>query len=238
MTAVATVDRYDVGRWLVCAAVVIGLHAAAATMLLRHHEPVMGDEDVPATIMIDLTPFVQPSESQQDLAPGPEQQMVQPPPEPQREQKPEEEEKPKVEPPPPTPESEVTLPQEAKPEPPTPVPQPTPPTPTAPPRQRTASAADVRNWNISIVKQIERHKSYPPSALSRRETGVAQVAFAIDRNGRLVDSRIIRSSGHPALDQEAIATLQRAQPFPHPPDDQPGEKFEFTVPVKFNVVGR
>jgi protein TonB len=235
MNGVATVDRHDLGRWMVSAALVIGLHAAGVTMLLRHHEPVMGDEGGPAVI-VDLSPFVTPpTESQQDLAPGPEQQFLPQPPAPPEEQKPEEE-KPKVEPPPPTPESEVTLPQlDAKPQPPKPVPETPPPTPTAPPRQRTASAAAVTSWNISIAKQIESHKGYPSSGLRRRESGVTQVAFAIDRAGHVIDSRVIQSSGYTALDQEAIATLQRAQPFPPPPEGLAGEKFEFTVPVKFTV---
>jgi len=231
----ATIDRADLGRWLLSAAVVIGLHAAAVTALLRHHQPVTGDEGGPAVI-VDLAPFVTPpSESQQDLAPGPEQQFLPQPPAPPQEQKPEEE-KPEVELPPPTPESEVTLPpEEAKPEPPKPVPVTPPPMPTAPPRQRTASAAAVTSWNISIAKQIERHKGYPASALRRRESGVARVAFAIDREGHVIDSRVIESSGHVALDQEAIATLNRAQPFPPPPEGLGGERFEFRVPVKFTV---
>lgn len=239
MTKAATIDRYDVCRWALSAAVVVGLHVAAATAVLSYHDPVIGDEGGPA-IVVDLAPFVTPpSESQQDLAPGPEQQIVeQPPPEPPREEKPEEEEKPEVDPPPPVPEAEVTLPQEAKPEPAKPVPQPEQPRLTAPLRQRIASAAAVTTWNLSIAKQIELHKGYPPSALPRREAGVAQVAFAIDRDGRVVDSRVIRSSGYAALDQEALATLQRAQPFPPPPAGLAGERFEFTVPVKFSVVTR
>ena len=115
------------------------------------------------------------------------------------------------------------------------MPETPPPPPTAPPRQRTASAAAVTSWNISIAKQIERHKGYPPSALGRRESGVARVAFAIDREGHVIDRRIIQSSGHAALDQEAIATLERAQPFPAPPEELAGERFEFTVPVNFTV---
>jgi protein TonB len=236
MTSLATIDRSDLGRWALSAVVVIGLHAAAVTAVVRHHEPVIGDEGGPA-IVVDLSPYVTPpSESQQDLAPGPEQQIVQqPPPEPPREEKPEEEEKPKVEPPPPQPEAEVTLPQEAKPEPPKPVPVPEQPRPTAPPRQRTASAAAVMTWNASIAKQIEQHKGYPPSALPRRESGVTQVAFAIDRDGRLIESRIVHGSGYAALDQEAIDTLRRAQPFPPPPEDLAGDKFDFTVPMRFTV---
>jgi len=230
--AAASIDRYDLGRWAASAAVVISLHAAVLIALLLHHEPIVGDEGGPA-IVVDLSPFVTPpTESQQDLAPGPEQQIVQPPPE----QKPEEEEKPKVEPPPPQPEAEVTLPQEeAKPEPPKPVPQPEQLRPTAPPHQRVASAAAVTAWNVRIAKQIEKHKGYPPSALPRRESGVTQVAFAIDRDGRLIESWIVRGSGHPALDQEAIDTLRRAQPFPTPPDGLAGETFEFTVPMRFTV---
>jgi len=239
MTAAAAIDRYDVGRWALCAAVVVGLHATAGAMLLLQHEPVFGDTAGPA-VVIDLEPFVTPpTESLQDLAPGPEQQIALQPPEPPREEKPEDEEKPEIEPPPPQPEAEVTLPrEEAQPEPPKPLPQPEQPRPTAPPRQRVASAAAVTAWNISITKQIEQHKSYPRSALPRRETGVTQVVFAIDRDGRVLDSHVIRSSGHKALDQEAIDTLQRAQPFPSPPENLAGERFEFTVPVRFNVAAR
>jgi len=135
--------------------------------------------------------------------------------------------------------AEVTLPQEeVKPEPPRPLPQPEHARPTAPPRQRVASTAVVTAWNVSITRQIEQHKGYPRSALSRRETGVTQVVFAIDRDGRVLDSHVMRSSGHKALDQEAIDTLQRAQPFPAPPENLAGERFEFAVPVRFNVASR
>jgi protein TonB len=236
MTEVATFSRRDFAVWAISAAVVIALHGAGGAGLWGYREPLAGGEGGPA-IVVDLTPFATPqTDSQQDLAPGPEQQIVEQPPEPPREQKPEEEERPKVEPPPPQPEAEVTLPQEeAKPEPPKPVPQPEQPRPTAPPRQRTASAIAVTAWNVGIAKQIEKHKGYPPSALPRRESGVTQVAFAIDRDGRLIESRIVHGSGYAALDQEAIDTLRRAQPFPPPPEGLAGERFEFTVPVKFTV---
>jgi TonB family protein len=34
-----------------------------------------------------------------------------------------------------------------------------------------------------------------------------------------MDSRVVRSSGASALDEEALALLRRAQPFPPPPRD-------------------
>jgi protein TonB len=106
---------------------------------------------------------------------------------------------------------------------------------TAPPRQRTASQAEVTSWQTRIVAQIERHKAYPAAAQSRGEKGVVRLTFTIDRHGRLMSSQVIASSGYPALDQESMTTLRRAQPFPPPPADLAGDKFDFNVPVSFNI---
>ena len=234
MTAVA-VDRGDLARWVVSAAVVLALHAAAAFMLTHWHEPVPGDEGT-ATVDVDLSPYLGPSTEQpNDVAPGPLQQQVEPAPTPE-EQKPEEKVEEKIEPPPPAPAPEVVLPAEPVKPPEKPKEEERPPVPetTAPPKPHPA-AAQVASWHRRIVLQIERHKGYPAAAQARRETGVAQLAFTIDRDGRVVASRIVRSSGFAALDQETIATVRRAQPFPPPPPNMPGDTFDFTLPIRFNI---
>jgi hypothetical protein len=54
---IATVaDSYDLRRWVLSAAVVVGLHAALVVMLTRWHEHVAGDEGSEA-IIVDLAPF-------------------------------------------------------------------------------------------------------------------------------------------------------------------------------------
>ena len=74
MTAAAT-DTHDLHRWVLSAAIVIGIHAALALTLTRWHEPLSGDEGTEA-IVVDLAPFTAPpTESKSDLAPGPEQQQ-------------------------------------------------------------------------------------------------------------------------------------------------------------------
>ena len=55
----------------------------------------------------------------------------------------------------------------------------------------------------------------------------------MDRSGRVLSSRIDRSSGRPLLDREALAMLDRAQPLPPPPDDVPGATLELVTPVEF-----
>jgi periplasmic protein TonB len=93
----------------------------------------------------------------------------------------------------------------------------------------------VPTWKTQIVALLERNKRYPETAQSRREQGVAQVFFSLDRQGRVLESRVVRSSGANALDEEALALLRRAQPFPPPPRELAGEHIDLTVPIRFNL---
>jgi periplasmic protein TonB len=45
----------------------------------------------------------------------------------------------------------------------------------------------------------------------------------------------VRSSGASALDDEALALLRRAEPFPPPPPELPGARVDLTVPIRFNL---
>jgi protein TonB len=231
VTTIVT-DTGDLRRWAFSAAVVIALHAALVATLTTWHERVSGDEGTEA-IVVDLAPYTGPAtESRSDLAPGPEQQQSTVTPEQQT--KTEEPPKEKTEELPPVPNADVQLPAETKPK--RPVEQSTPPVPqaTSPPKPRP-TAAQIASWHRKIALQVERHKGYPAAARARHETGIAELAFTIDRNGKVVASRVVRSSGFAALDQETIDTVRRAQPFPPPPANMPGETFDFTVPIRFNI---
>jgi protein TonB len=231
MTAILA-DSHDLRRWVLSAAVVIGLHAALVVKLTTWHERPLGDEGTDA-IIVDLAPLTAPpTDSRNDLAPGPEQQQSKAV---QDVQQPEQTPREEIEPTPPMPDADVKLPDELKPSD-QPKEQPTPAVPetTSPPRPRP-SAAQVASWHRRIAQQVERNKGYPASARARHETGIAEPAFTLDRNGKVVTSRIARTSGSAALDQETIDTVRRAQPFPPPPPNMPGENFEFTVPIRFNI---
>ncbi len=231
----AAMDSGDLRRWAASAALVLALHAAAAVTLSRWREPLSGDEG-DAAIVVDLAPYAgPPAESANDIAPGPLQQQFEPIPQPEPE-KPEAKVDEKVEPPPPMANPEVVLPPEPV-KPPEKLkeePKPFAPDTTAPPRPRP-SAAQVASWHRKIVLQIERHKGYPAAAQARRQTGVAQLAFTLDRQGRVIASRVVHSSGFALLDQETIATVRRAQPFPPPPPNMPEQTFAFTLPIRFNI---
>ena len=104
----------------------------------------------------------------------------------------------------------------------------------APAQGRSAQPSNaVPNWTSQIVALLERNKRYPPAAHARGEHGVAEVFFTLDRSGHLVDSKVMRSSGAASLNAEALALLQRAQPFPPPPLEMAGSQVNLTVPIRF-----
>lgn len=90
----------------------------------------------------------------------------------------------------------------------------------------TDYASRLRAW-------LEAHKTYPKRARMRREEGVVHVHFAVDRQGRLLGGDVTRSSGHAALDAEAMAMLDRSNPFPGAPHTVRGERIEVSTPVEF-----
>ena len=226
-------ERTDLRLWVASAAVILALHASAGLWLMTWHDVLAGDEGTEA-IVVDLAPFTGPAaDIKRDLAPGPEQQQAAPVPEPQP-KKPDQNVDERIEPPPSVPNADVTLPEEMPKEPERPKEQTLPPAPltTAPPLPRP-SAAQLSSWHRKIAIQLERHKNYPAAAQAHHETGVATVAFTIDREGKVVATRVINSSGFASLDQATIATVHRAAPFPPPPANLPGPTFDFTVPILF-----
>jgi protein TonB len=79
-------------------------------------------------------------------------------------------------------------------------------------------------YAANVRAAIGRHR---PSV---RGGGSAIVAFSIGPAGGLQGVQIVRSSGKPALDQAAIATVRSAAPFPPPP---PGVKSTFSIQIYF-----
>jgi periplasmic protein TonB len=99
--------------------------------------------------------------------------------------------------------------------------------------QPSRARADTATWKSQVITLLEHNKRYPSEARARGEQGVTRLAFRIDRDGHLLSSRIVASSGSTALDAETLALLQRAQPFPPPPPELAGS--ELTVPLRFNM---
>ncbi len=258
---IGTDDRAALTRWLLSGALVLLAHGGVAAAIVHWHD---GEDAGPASaIVIDLAPgLMAPEDVKQDLPPGPEQVQADAAPEQKvekLEEKVEEKTETKTDQEPEqkiaeAPNPEIALAPERQ----TPEPEPVPtemqtpaPATTAPqvpkieeaavaaaPVQAALNISDVNaipNWRRLVVSALERNKRYPAAAQARGEKGTAQLAFSLDRQGKVTASRIVKSSGSAALDQETLDLVRRAQPFPAPPAAMAGAQIDLTVPIRFNM---
>lgn len=84
------------------------------------------------------------------------------------------------------------------------------------------------SWLSQFGAQIRRAATYPKG---NTMSGTAQVSVTVARNGRLVSRRLTGSAGSPALDQAALAAIDRAQPFPPFPASMPEAQISRIVPL-------
>lgn len=103
----------------------------------------------------------------------------------------------------------------------------------APPApQAQSNAPDT--WEGRVLARLEKFRRYPGSARGARQQGVVYISFCINRDGHVLTSSLVRSSGFPALDRAALETLRRADPLPKIPVDRP-DRIELSVPVEFYI---
>jgi len=224
------------GRWLFAAAVILALHAGIAMALLWHRRPPPAPELAPA-IAVSLAPLqgAAPEVHDEDLPAGPEMQQADAaPPEPPKEEEQKVEQQ--VPPPPPAEHAEAVLPKdEPKPIPPPKEVQPPAPQTTAPPKnehigQFTQAASNA--YSALIVGHLDKYKRYPAAA--HGAVGKATLRFTLDRDGKVVAVQIEKSSGNSLLDQEAIAIVHRADPFPKFPAAKPQAEDSWVWPMSFS----
>ena len=249
MTCLDADDRSDLRRWILSSVAVAMLYTGVVAAITTWHQP----DDIEAAepsgaIVIDLAPeAAAPTTTPTDIAPGPEQTMSEARPTAKPQETPPDD-TPNV-PPATHPDAAVAPPEKPKVEE-TPQQQAA-ATTTAPPAVsgRVAPVAvapnqgrpDAKNseavvtWRTQVLALIERNKRYPAAAQARREQGTAQVSFTLDRKGMVVDSHVTRSSGASALDEEAVALLKRAQPFPVPPANLQSDLVVVRLPIRFTV---
>jgi protein TonB len=91
-------------------------------------------------------------------------------------------------------------------------------------RGRSAATTNYRGLVSAHLARYKRH--------THGSSGTATVAFQLNGGGKVTSSRLVRGSGVASIDQEALAMVRRASPFPAPPD---GRAISFTVPLRFLV---
>ena len=91
-----------------------------------------------------------------------------------------------------------------------------------------AGARKARAYRGSVRARLAANR--PGGAYG---SGRAVVAFNLTPGGSVRSVRIVRSSGHAALDQSVLQSVYRAEPFPKPPRGLKPAQLRFVVPFEF-----
>ncbi len=256
-------ERTQLLQWGISLLAVLAVHLGVAFWLLPKDTPAKPDKPPPAAYL-DLPPLPLPGAGGTPGASVPKPAQTKPPvnPAPTAPAVPKPVTPPVLPPAPnPQPESvpapkivvppaaapQAVLPKTPAPKPPRPQaaqPQsPKPKAPVAPADQTpslTGSAPIVRLsaigvWQAGVIERLQKFQVYPPDIRRGQVVTAVDVAFVIDRQGKILSYAIAISSGIPSLDAAALEMVRRAQWLPAPPEQLVGDaqKYRFQMTVRF-----
>jgi len=232
--------RGEFARWGLAAGLVLAAHVGLAASYFLFRNPQPAGMPYAPPVILELAPLPVASASEVDVAVGPQmrESLVQPEP-PKVEQ---------IEPPPPVQNPVVATLEPPKAEPKQEKKPPAPRTTAAPrnlthtasvPAAPAAGSASAHNfppsWINQLFSHLLRYRQYPSSAQANRQEGVVMLSFTMDRHGHVLSRYIAHSSGVPALDTEALAMIERAQPLPAFPLEMTDATRSFNAPIKFSL---
>ena len=101
------------------------------------------------------------------------------------------------------------------------------------------SQVDVDNaigeYGSMLGRAIAKYKSYPKIAQMRGWQGECLLDIRMDGNGNVISAKVRDSTGHEALDNQALEMVRKASPLPTPPEALRSRTFNITIPVSFKL---
>jgi periplasmic protein TonB len=230
-------EQRGIARWSLSAITIVVAHAIVIGALAIWYTRTPPQPTVIPAIAITFAPVDTTTLTpEDDKAIGtPQEQIDAPPPEPEKTEKPVEPIE-KLMPPPPQP-AEVTLPkpvEQAKQE----------ERPIEQQRAQEARTAGPKNEALQVAN-VAASRAYDAlvsghlrrfirtAAAARYGSGKLWIGFVLDRDGRVLSSKLEKPSGNTALDREALELINRANPFPPFPAAKLDMQEAFSAPIAF-----
>jgi protein TonB len=98
-------------------------------------------------------------------------------------------------------------------------------------KKNDGGSAAASKYPGLVQAKVTRAAKYPSKA--RGDAGEALVSFTVGASGTVTKVALARSSGNDALDNAALAAVDRAAPFPPIPEAAGRSSWSFTVPLYF-----
>lgn len=109
-------------------------------------------------------------------------------------------------------------------------PQPAPAVPAAP-----DPASLIAQYRAALLAEARRHKRYPLVALDNGWEGEVLVRMAIAADGSIAGLDVKSSSGHAALDRQAVEMFRKARAAVALPDSLRGRQFSLELRAVYNL---
>jgi protein TonB len=87
-----------------------------------------------------------------------------------------------------------------------------------------------------IKIRIEKAWTYPRPAFALKKEGISTVKFSINKNGRLLGSRIINSAGYEPLDREALNAITASAPYEPFPGELKLSKLHIMASFRYRLI--
>lgn len=107
------------------------------------------------------------------------------------------------------------------------------PQPALPAAPSVEEADTIAKFKVDIIAEAMRIKHYPRVARDNNWEGRTDVRIVFGADGKRISMTIARSSGHEALDKQALDTLRKA--FVPVPPALRGKQFEIEIPVIYSL---
>jgi protein TonB len=93
----------------------------------------------------------------------------------------------------------------------------------------------IAQYRAALLAEASRHKRYPPQALDNGWEGEVVVRMAIAADGSIAALNVKSSSGHAALDRQALEMFRKAGAEVRLPDSLRGRQFSMELRAVFNL---
>ena len=97
------------------------------------------------------------------------------------------------------------------------------------------SADDLRQYRVELAIAARRFKRYPGLARERGWEGVTEVALSVSAHLPVPEVILVRSSGHPVLDRQAVEMMTQAARAAVLPESLRGRDLRIMLPVRFSL---
>lgn len=99
-----------------------------------------------------------------------------------------------------------------------------------------SAQGDLRAYARSLTAVVARQRRYPETAVRLSMQGTANVQLRLRQDGSLMEApRLMTSSGHDILDDEALRMVEAAAPFAPFPESASRPDAGFVIPVVFSL---